>query len=308
MNDPDDLLTALRAARPEPDNPPSTASPEAVALLTRILAQPQIAERERPARPTRRLVLAGIPAVVAAAAAGGIAVATRDSGGSPGTLPKATRVRTGILDAFDQASGDILAAVRSIQVSNGPAFAEQTWSYPMFPQPGQRVRSRVTELGQARQVELDEQSVYIQPEPGSQAPLTGTVLAVDYASRTWFQGSGVNAIGTTSGPTPSEIRSSIASGTFHVVGQQEINGRPSIKLTLAADYPTLSKTLWVDAQTYIPLQLAYTVADANSPTTTSNTVEYQVLPATAANLALLVPRIPAGFTRTTTDPFGCGRR
>ena len=172
----------------------------------------------------------------------------------------------------------------------------------MFPRPGQPVRSRVTESFEGH-VELDEESVYIQPKPGSQALLTGTVLAVNYSTRTWFRGTNVDAIGTTSGPTPSQIRADIAKGTFRVAGLQGVNGRPAIRLTLtAAGQP---KTLWVDAQTSMPLQVAFTVfGPPDGKTITVNTVRYQVLPATAANLALLVPLVPAGFTRTTKPPFG----
>lgn len=97
---PDDLLTALRAARPDPGYQPSPASPEALALLARVTATPHHPERAHPRRPPRRLILVGIPAIAAAAAAGGVVVATRDSAGP---LPEAATLRIAILDAFDQA-------------------------------------------------------------------------------------------------------------------------------------------------------------------------------------------------------------
>jgi hypothetical protein len=301
---PDDLLTALRAARPDPDYQPSPTSPEAAGLLARILTRPPATERDRLARPPRRLVLAGIPAVAAAAALGGIVIAEQESGGpstAPGPLPDAATVRAAVLDAFDQASGDILATVRSITVLNGPSSTERTWLYPMFSQPGQQVRSRVIESGAGGRPAMDEESVYLQPKPASAAPVAGTALVVDYVNRTWFSGAlaSVIAIG---GPTPAQIRGDIANGTFRVVGTGQLDGRPAIKLTLTADTPALTKTLWVDARTYVPLQVAFTVV--NGTAITSNTVKYQVLPATSANLGLLVPPVPAGFTRTTTAPFG----
>ena len=114
---PDDLLTALRAARPDPGYQPSPASPEAHALLARVTATPHHPERANPRRPPRRLFLVGIPAIATAAAAGGVVVATRDSAGP---LPEAATLRTAILDAFDQASGGILATDRSLKVPNGP--------------------------------------------------------------------------------------------------------------------------------------------------------------------------------------------
>jgi hypothetical protein len=299
---PDDLLSALREARPDPGYQPSPASPEAVALRSRITARPPETERLRPRRLPRRLVLAGIPAIAGAAAAGGIVAATDRSAGPPGPLPGAASVRAAILDAFEQASGDILATVRSIQTKNGPASTERTWSYPMFPAAGQQVRSRVTETFEG-QVGLDEESVYIQPKPGSDTQVTGTVLAIEYGNRTWFQGTGINVVSTTSGPSPAQIRGDIASGAFRVAGTGVLDGRRAITLTLStAGQP---KTLWVDARTFVPLQVAFTVfGPPDGKTITVNTVRFQVLAATEANLALLRPAVPAGFTRTTKPPFG----
>jgi hypothetical protein len=304
MPDPqsDVLLAALRAARPEPDCQPSPASAEAMGLLTRILAQPHAQVQAHPARPPRRLILAGIPAVAAAAAVGGVAVATRSSGSSTGALPQAARtLRAAILDAFDRASGQILATVRLGKVSDGPSFTERTWTYPMFARPGQQVRSRVTESSTEGRRAVDEESVYLQPEPSSTAPVAGTVLVVDYANRTWFRGAIASVI-TVGGLTPAQIRGDIANGTFRVIGTEHLDGRPAVKLALTADRPALTKTLWVDARTYMPLQVAFTVT--NGTAITSNTVKYQVLSATSANLGLLVPPIPAGFTHATKAPFG----
>jgi hypothetical protein len=301
MKEPDDLLAALRAARPDPDYQPSPASAEAVGLLTRILAPPHASERSHPTRPTRRLVLAAAPAIAAAAAAGGIVVATRKSGGS--RVPQAAALRTAILDAFDRARGDILATDRSIKVSNGPWFTERTWTYPMFPRPGQKVRSRVTESGNDGQPAMDEESLYLQPKPSSTAPVSGSVLVVDYPSRQWFQGA-IDGVITIGGLSPAQIRADIANGTFRIVGTEQLDGRPAIRLTLTADDPALTKTLWVDARTYLLLQVTFTVIDGT--TVTSNRVKYQVLPATSANLGLLVPPIPAGFARAAKVPFGLG--
>ena len=314
MNDPDNLLTALGAARPEPDDPPSTASPEAIALLTRILAQPQIAERAHPTRPTRRLVLAGIPAIVAAAAAGGIAVASSDVGPSakvgPGSTSSPSRteaaaLRTAILDAFDQASSDILAATASLSVPGAPQFGWRSWTYPTFPQPSQQVMSRRTWTRDGR-VLTDEESVYIQPSPTRHEPVKGLALYIDYGSRMWFHGQAANVLDLTLGPDPAQIRADIASGTFHVAGPGELDGRPAVKVILPVQ-PASARTawtLWVDALTYMPLQLLLSIIRVNGTVQTTTRVEYRVLPATRANLALLVPPVPAGFTRTMTVPSG----
>jgi GNAT superfamily N-acetyltransferase len=302
-NRPDDLLAALRAARPEPDHQPSPASAEAVGLLTRILDQPHARERAHRARPARRLILAGIPAVAAAAVVGGLEVTARSSG-SPGGVPDGTSLRAAILDAFDQASGEILATVRFINVSGGMRFTERTWTYPMFPRPGQRVRSRVTESSAGGRPAMDEESVYLQPRPASTAPVPGTVLIVDYPNRKWDRGTLASVI-TIGGPSPAQIRGDIANGTFRVIGTERLDGRPAVKLTLTADKPALTKTLWVDARTYMPLQVAFTVI--NGAAITSNIVKFQVLPATPENLGLLVPPIPAGFTLAAKACLACHR-
>ena len=216
-------------------------------------------------------------------------MATRSSGGSTGALPKATTLRAAILDAFDQASGEILATVRLIKVSGGPWFTERTWIYPMFPQPGQQVRSRVTGSASEGRPAMDEESVYFQPKSASTAPVAGTVLVVDYANRTWFRGGIANVI-TVGGPTPAQIRGDIANGTFRVIGTEQLDGRPAVKLTLTTDSPALSKTLWVDAKTYMLLRVDFSVTGPpDGRTVTHNVVQYQVLSATSANLGLLVP-------------------
>lgn len=80
----DDLLAALRAARPAPGYQPSASSPEASAMLARVLrSREDRAARRYPVmlrwRP-RRLLLAGLPAVAAAAA---LAIVTLAPTGTP---------------------------------------------------------------------------------------------------------------------------------------------------------------------------------------------------------------------------------
>jgi hypothetical protein len=65
----------------------------------------------------------------------------------------------------------------------------------------------------------------------------------------------------------------------------------------------VTTTLWVDARTYQPLRSASTtrIPLGGVPLET-DTTQYQILPATPANLALLTPPIPPGFTRTPGSP------
>lgn len=69
------------------------------------------------------------------------------------------------------------------------------------------------------------------------------------------------------------------------------------------DVPTTEPTLWVDARAYVPLRSVSTMrAGPDDQLLEANTTDYQVLPATPANLALLTPPIPAGFTRIPKSP------
>jgi len=102
----DELLTALRSARPEPGYRPSPRSPEATAMLAGILGARREPEHSR--RVTRRrIVLTGLPALAVAVVAAVVAVSVTSSGPAPGHL-SATTVRTAVLDALRLRSNDIL--------------------------------------------------------------------------------------------------------------------------------------------------------------------------------------------------------
>jgi hypothetical protein len=306
LSQPDDLLTALRAARPDPGYQPSPTSPEAVALLSRITAGPLDSERLRPRRLPRRLVLAGIPAIAGAAAAGGIVAAMRESAGpsrplSPtvgGAIPGAASLRTAILDAFEQASGDILAGVDTSVAPNGTTmFTERTWLYPMLPQRGQQVRMRVSVSGPGGQDTDYESFTYGGPK--------ATLIAVDYRNRTWFKGPNSPTIVGGSGPSPKQMRDAITRGTYQVVGTEKLGGRRALKLSFpfGDGPPGFTTFLWVDATTYALLQMVTTSSYRNGDKVGHNSLEYRVLPATQANLALLNPVVPAEFTRVSKRPF-----
>jgi hypothetical protein len=301
---PDELLTALRAARPDPGYQPSPASPEAVTLLSRITATPHDDERPHSRRLPRRLVLAGIPAIAGAAAAGAVvAAATRSAGPvrppSPavgGALPGAASVRAAILDAFDQASGGILAGVAtSVEPDGRTVFTERTWLYPMLPQRGQQVRMRVTASGNNGQ--------YTDYESFTVGAKAASLIAVDYPKRTWFRGQiGPMWVGG-DGPSPKQVRADIDAGTFRVVGTGEVDGRKALKLSLDSGRADTTTFFWVDARTYMFLRMVTTSTYGNGSKVGRNSFESRVLPATQANLALLTPVIPAGFTRVPKQPF-----
>ncbi len=314
--DDDDLLTALRSASPGAGDRPSPRSPEAAALLSRILGGSGEPAPVRRRVTRRRLVLAGLPALAAAVAAVVIAVAVAQPGPGPGRLaPDA--VRTAVLDALRQDGGDILQVRVEYQAFGGVADGtSSTWVYPAFPVVGQQVRFREADYRDGKPSQ-DVESVYTEDEAlehtsmsTTEGPGSAKIVGVDYPSRTW-------ASFTTSSPlvdltvSPALIRSEIASGNFTVDGIVKLNGRDAVKLGWtrkagpARFGPTTVTTLWVDATTYVPLRMTSRMVinqPAPARTVEATTLTYQLIPATAASLKTLTPPIPAGFTRAGQIP------
>jgi hypothetical protein len=312
----DDLLTALRSASPDPGYRPSPRSPEAAAMLSRILdgtREPNLVRR-RVTR--RRLVLAGLPSLAAAVAAVVIAVAVTQSGPAPGPLTPDT-VRTAVLDALQQDSGDILQASVEYQDLGAADGTRSTWVYPAFPAVGQQVRFREVDYREGKPSQ-DVESIYTEDEAlehtsmsTTQGPGSAKIVGVDYPSRTW-------ATFTTRAPlvdltvSPALIRSEIAAGNFTVDGTVKLNGRDAVKLGWTHQVgptkhsPVAVTTLWVDATTYVPLRTVtiqtITLQATGTRTLFSETVTYQMIPATTASLKALTPPIPAGFTRAKRLP------
>jgi hypothetical protein len=106
-------------------------------------------------------------------------------------------------------------------------------------------------------------------------------------------------------PTPAVIRSELADGRFRLIGTQTSGGQRLLELrgtdsdaAVAEHYRAL--TIWVNADTYLPVRSV--AAGLGSRQLVS---EFTWLAPTAANLALLKPAIPAGFTyRAPRCPCG----
>jgi hypothetical protein len=285
-------------------------------MLARILqtARDPAPRRARPGPAPhgtrRRLVLAGLPALAAAAAAAVLVVAVTSAG--PGsTRPTVNGVRTAVLDAFQRFRGDVIHTTETIQPPKGPADTQQAWTYPAFPAVGQTVRFRLFDFKAGVAVE-DTESIYIQNAAGklsqstTQCPCSSKVIDVNYATRTWSRGksSSVLLAGRLS---PALIRDEIASGRFTVLGRVSLDGRQAVEVTWSSSHGpiTVTTTLWVDARTYVPLRTVTTTRAASGARDVlleTDTMDYQILPATPANLDLLKPPIPPGFTRTATSP------
>ena len=309
----DELLTALRSARPDPGYRPSPHSPEATAMLAGILGARRELEHSR--RVTRRrIMLAGLPALAVAVAAAVVAVSVTSPGPAPGRL-SATTVRTAILDALRLRSDDILYQTTTIQISkdSGSRPLRGTdvhlgWVHPAFPAVGQQVRYRefAHHAGKPYQ---DVESIYTENAAmehltlkTTQGPRSAKIVAVDYPSRTWAR------FTTTSVPvdltaSPALIRAEVTSGRFTVDGTVKLNGRQAVKLSWVyrvGPAPTYN-TLWVDSRTYVLLRLVSTTQlEPGKVSTLTST--YQMRRATTARLKLLTPVIPAGFTRAAKVP------
>lgn len=311
----EDLLTALRSARPDPGYRPSPHSPQATRMLAGILGTRR--EPPRPRRVTRRrLVLAGLPILAVAISAAVVTVSVAPAGSAPGR-PAAARVRIAILDALRQRSGDILSIQTTDQLykhgrpqlhTYGGRAGLRGWLYPAFPAVGQQVRYRAIDSPKG-QPDQDVESIYTQTAAmehltmrTTQGPRSAKIVGVDYPSRTWARFTTTTVPVTLNG-SPALIRSGIASGHFTVGGTVKLHGRAALKVSWVSSVPggTDRVTIWVDARTYVPLRMVW--ASWWGPgETLITTCTYQLRPATATSLNLLNPVIPPGFTQARQIP------
>ena len=309
----DELLTALRSARPDPGYRPSPYSPEATAMLSGILGARRELEHSR--RVTRRrIMLAGLPALAVAVVAAVVAVSVTSSGPAPGHL-SATTVRTAILDALRLRSDDILYQTTTLQISKEigtrPLRGVDVylgWVHPAFPAVGQQVRYRHFAYHAGKPYQ-DVESIYTETAAlkhltirTTQGPRSAKIVAVDYPSRTWARFT-TDSMPVDLTASPALIRAEVASGRFTVDGTVKLNGREAVKLSWVSRLgpaPTHT-TLWVDSRTYVLLRLVSATPWGRGKVSTL-TSTYQMRPATAARLKLLTPVIPAGFTRAATVP------
>jgi len=84
-----------------------------------------------------------------------------------------------------------------------------------------------------------------------------------------------------------ELRTALSCGWLKAAGTGQADGVSAVKLTGTAG--GVATTIWVNASTYLPVRIT-----TIWPTYVQQE-DTQWLPPTAANLAKLVPPIPAGF-------------
>jgi hypothetical protein len=306
----DNLLDALRAARPVSTDETAT-SREAMTMLGTILEQPAVVAPDR--RPRRRWAIA-VPIGVAAAAAVAATVMVGQSGSHhPSTAvaakPAPVDLRTAILTAIDSTADQIQHSHETLTMPGEPRMVTDGWTYPAVAKPGDQLRQRrrIDQDGAGYQ---DVEMIYTVPKStnvtvskGVKSWVTGRLIDVEYPTRTWSDQKRTSLVAPPDDRGPAQIKQQIASGHFKVDGRVMLDGRPSIELSWTPDAGSLSQ-LWVDARTYQLVKTVFhdSVGTPGKMTHGTYVTTFTMLAATTTNLASLSPTIPSGFTRTATPP------
>ena len=265
--------------------------------------------------------LAGI--TTAAALAGAVTAVTLPSGtsriiqnggvSSP-SAATGTTLKAKLLAAISAASSDI-AYMRVTEVTNSPDvlnLSGESWLSPWQPSTGQQVHNRQVRLDRDGTPVLDMELTYDWPAPPTpSAPRSlstkGSAITVNYKTKTWSaENEGVCDVCELTAVYPTNLSELIRDSDFKEVGRVAVDGHRAIEFHSVAigDSATLwvriNSTLWVDAATYLPLRLTSTSSLRHGYTDT-RTIDYQLLPATPANLAKLTPPVPAGFRKVAND-------
>jgi hypothetical protein len=337
MSDPDrydlDLLERLGAVAP--------ATPE---VLDRVAANLQarfLQDATNPGRPatfTRPRTRAFLPIAAAAAAvttlvavgvAGAIHSGHRDVPAVHATVsPTAASLRNAILTAFS-ATASSVSYTRSVFTSGGQKTRViDVWTSPFQGSIGQTqtMREVVTDGGQTVR---DTEMIYALPAPNAVTPANcngpidapkpppvrgprggtqatdGRLIDVEFRSRSWSD-QPHTCIPVTQPAGAAQIRADIAAGGWTVVGRHDIFGQPAVELNLAGSAkPASADLLWVNAQTFLPIQAS--ASKGGAPGADSLVTTYRFLSDTPDNHENLTTPVPAGFTRTAAPPASPNR-
>jgi hypothetical protein len=237
-------------------------------------------------------------------------------------LPSAASVGQAMLTAFQGVRGDIEYTMQTGGVTRGVATsANQGWSWPAQPDPGQQQVERTVWAERTHRVAglavFEDSAVgYTTPAAGVQT-VRGQVTMVCYAGtgqtgcgwdgrqtppgtwsqvsqRVWASTSDISAAG---GLSPADLARGVAKAYWQVVGRTRLEGQPAIELSETGRgpvvYDPLPTLLWVNARTYLPIRMVNGVGHAQWDVN-----EWAFLPPTPGNLALLRVRIPPGYPRS----------
>jgi hypothetical protein len=337
MNDPDrddlDLLERLGAVAP-----PTPEVLDRVAANLHVRFLQDATNPGRPATFTRqrtRVVLpvaaavAAVTSLVAVGVGGAIHSGHRDVPALPATVsPSAASLRDAILTAFS-ATASSISYTHSVFTSGGQKTRViDVWTSPFQGSIGQTQTMREVVTDGGRTVR-DTEMIYSLPAPNAVAPANcsgpidapkpppvrgqsggiqatdARLIDVEFASRSWSD-QPHTCIPVTQPADAAQIRADIAAGGWTVVGRDAIDGQPAVELNLAGSAkPASADLLWVNAQTFLPIQ-----ASANkegAPGADSLVTTYRFLSDTPDNHKNLTTPIPAGFTQTATPPASPNR-
>jgi hypothetical protein len=333
MTDPDrydlDLLEPLGAVAP-----PSPEVLNRIADNLRARYRQDATSDGRPAtstRPRTRLALPVAAAATAAASVLAVGLAGSTHGGHrnlpavPAAIsPANASLRDAILTAFSDRASSI-SFTQSVWTTGGQETRIiDVWTSPFEGSTGQyQTKREVVSVG--GQTVQDAEMIYALPAPNAGVPANcngqvdspkpppirgqsrgiqaadGRLIDVEYASRSWSDQPDT-CIPVTQPTDAEQIRSDIASGGWTAVGRDNIDGQPAVELNLAGPgQPASADLLWVNAQTYLPIQAS---ADkGGTPGADDSLVTtYRFLTDTPANQKNLTTPIPARFTQTATPP------
>jgi hypothetical protein len=179
----------------------------------------------------------------------------------------------------------------------------EVWSYPAQPSAGQPVRSRDVQLNGAGHVTWDTETSYRQPAPGAKPALPASAKKVEvyYVGKTWGECNGPTCgAAPPAGEWVTQVATVLKQQHGKEIGSGTVDGHHAIEFAFP-DVTVVngSMDLWVDASTDLPVRVTTTATPVGSPAgsagTLSEIIDFQFLPPTAANLAKLTTKVPAGF-------------
>ncbi len=323
-------LDVLKRFRDDVPDPSTDAWLRAGAAIE--AARRNTSEQSRPRSNRRRIGLVAAGFVVAASTVALVLALT-----GPGSHPHVTPARRGVsahpspvvirarvVAALSANSNTILYSQSTTEVAGQPPSDGQEWDYPWNGRAGQVVR----EAGSASAggtIQNKWSLTFTVPagasDGGSTVPrgaacnVAGERIDVNFTNRTW-QTSVQTCVALTpgldtvafvdpkTGQLVSNVKTLVANGFLQVVGYPTVDGQATVELRSNANGAT-TLDLWVNAETYLPVQSVST-----SPTTGPNagtsttTVHYSFLNPTQSNLDNLDVTAPPGFTRTFSSDKG----
>ena len=324
-----DLLEALGRVEP----PTAELLDQVAARLHGLYCQETPIASPRRLRPAAPVAVA----VAAAAIAATVGMVRTDHAGKTNrpASPAATAItsagtlRDAILTAFSDTASDISHSQMVWQATGQDTGSIDVWTSPFEAQIGQTQTRRdvVTVGGQTIQ---DIEMIYSIPKPETDATVPadcegkigvdksrslygpngaieavdGRLIDVEYNTKSWSD-QPETCLPVAQPTDAQQIRYNIAAGGWSVIAHGEISGRQGIELGWSDHAPAGSTdVLWVDAQTYLPIQGTSTDQAGSPASQETQTIitTYNFLADTPANEAQLVTHIPTGFAQSQQSP------